>query len=87
MSEGSPIVFDYAAIARAMPSVQRLGACLAGACACAVAEHCRFRRCRNCDMPVEVNGRAFERGLIELVVPSLRSKDDCPECGGPIPCP
>lgn len=39
-----------------MPTVKD---CVFGQCKCADAAACQFKRCKNCDMPVDDNGKAL----------------------------
>lgn len=60
--------------------------CAGGAghpCWCRSAATCRFKRCENCDMPVDANGKAlfddfYGRGMD-------RNAGPCPYCDGPMP--
>lgn len=51
--------------------------CISGKCECANAEKCVFRRCSNCDHPMDQTGKT-------LVDHSCSEHDTCPECGGPL---
>jgi len=51
--------------------------CIKGKCGCANAAACDFARCKNCDWPIDANGKT-------LVDHSCEEWDTCQECGGPI---
>ena len=51
--------------------------CIFGKCGCRSAAVCKFKRCGNCDWPINANGRT-------LVDHSCEDWDICPECGGPL---
>ena len=85
MSESA--VYCFEDIAAEMPTTKKLGLCLEEKCECGptsdVGFICKFRRCANCDMPVDITGRSFGP-LIELASPRFQAdREDCPECGGP----
>lgn len=70
---------------------KKLGLCLTGQCDCANAAACKFKRCSNCDMPVDDAGKALQMDVYGPGGPFMRYGDDewpdCPECGGPLPKP
>lgn len=56
-----------------------------GRCWCRSAQTCRFKRCENCDMPVDRDGRALcdDFGADGIA----RNAGPCPYCNGPMPKP
>jgi hypothetical protein len=56
-----------------------------GRCWCRSAKTCLFKRCENCDMPVDRDGRALydDFGADHID----RHSGPCPSCNGPMPKP
>lgn len=53
----------------------------AGHCWCRSAATCRFKRCENCDMPVDSSGKA----LLDDIGNADLNAGPCPYCDGPMP--
>lgn len=54
--------------------------CLSGQCDCNGADNCKFTRCKNCDLPVMQDGKAFP--LVDYWHYAQYHKFECPICGG-----
>jgi len=53
-----------------------------GRCWCRSASTCLFRRCPNCDMPTDQDGKAL---LDDFYMDGVdRHAGPCPDCGGPM---
>lgn len=65
--------------------------CVHGNCNCANAMNCRYKRCKNCDMPVDQTGNAlfddfYAHGKNGRVFEFYGDEPaECPECKGPMP--
>lgn len=63
--------------------IQRCAGGGAGRCWCRSAATCRFKRCENCDMPVDSSGNAL---IDDIYAGDFdRNAGPCPYCNGPMP--
>lgn len=53
----------------------RIESCLCGACWCRGAKDCFFKRCRNCDSPIDAEGKTLDPEWAD-------EHHSCPDCDG-----